>query len=118
MRKLIFVLLIACVAFVGCQAKEAEARGGGDPCKSFLGSVLNDCIPEAVKEKDTWIYGVGVDVPLWKNDKVIIDQETKLDLNDGVNLDGVSTYTVVKPQMERGLFQIVGDFFSNLFNRE
>ena len=27
MRKIIFIMLIACVAFIGCKAKEAEASG-------------------------------------------------------------------------------------------
>ena len=116
-RALIILVLVAAVGIVGCaNAKEAEARGGGNPCESFLGSVLNDCV-EHPKEKDTWIYGVGADLPLWKAEKLIVDQETRLDLNDGVNSDGISTYTVFKPQMEKGLFQIVGDFFSGLFNK-
>jgi hypothetical protein len=117
MKKVFLVLLCLSVAgVIGCaKVEEAEAKGG-DPCKSFLGSVLNKCV-EHPKEKDTWIYGVGVDVPLWKAEKLIVDQETRLELNNGVNSDGIATYTVFKPQMKRGLFQIVGDWISNLINR-
>jgi len=118
MKKLIFVFLIACIAFVGCQAKEAEARGG-DPCKSFLGSILNDCIQEDVDDPRAQI-GVGADIPLWKNEKFDIDQETRLDLNGygGVDEGDFATYTVVKPKMEKGILQTIGDFFANLFNKE
>ena len=118
MRKIIFILLIACVSFVGCQAKEAEARGGGDPCESFLGAVLNDCIQnEEVEEKIE--VGVGIDIKLWENDKLIVDQENKLNLNGGAIDEGdFSTYTVFKPKMEKGLLQTIGDYISGLFNKE
>jgi len=120
MRKLIFVLLIACVAFVGCQAKEAEASRGhrGDPCESFLSSVLNECgqHPQAEEKLEA---GVGVDILLWENDKLVVDQENRLNLNDGAIDEGDwSTYTVFKPKMEKGLLQTIGDFFSGLFNKE
>ena len=63
--------------------------------------------------------GVGADIPLWKNDKFDIDQETRLDLNGygGVDEGDWATYTVVKPKMEKGVLQVIGDFFANLFNR-
>jgi len=118
-NKLLFVLLIACVAFVGCQAKEAEARGGGDPCKSFLGSVLNECYQEDKDDPKAQI-GVGTDIKLWEHEKFTIDQETRLDLNGygGVDEGDFATYTVFKPKMEKGLLQTIGDFFAGLFNKE
>jgi len=118
MRKLIFVLLIACVAFVGCQAKEAEARGG-DPCESFLGSILNDCIQEDEDDARMEI-GVGTDVKLWEHEKFTIDQESRMDLNGygGIDEGDFATYTVFKPKMEKGLLQTIGDFFAGLFNKE
>jgi hypothetical protein len=119
MRKLIFIILIACVGFVGCQAKEAEARGSKDPCKSFLGNVLNDCIAPVEQPEERLEAGVGLDIKLWENDKLIVDQENKLNLNSGAIDEGdFSTYTVFKPKMEKGLLQTVGDFISNLFNKE
>jgi hypothetical protein len=123
MKKVFLIALCLCVAgVIGCaKTEEAEARGGGDPCKSFLGSVLNDCVEHPTK-KNKMEVGVGLDIPLWKNEKVIIDQETKLDLNAGedweIDAANLATYTVVKPQMEKGLFQIIGDALSKLFNRE
>jgi len=118
MKKLI-LLAIVCAVFIGCsQPAEASSRNHrGDPCESFLGSVLNECVGHPT-EKNSMKYGVGVDVPLWKSDEVVVDQETRLELNNGVNKDGISTFTVFKPQMEKGLFQIVGNFFAKLFNRE
>ena len=118
MKKFIFVLLIACIAFVGCQAKEAEARGGGDPCKSFLGSILNDCIPEADVDDPKAQIGVGTDIKLWEHEKFTIDQETRLDLNGygGIDEGDWATYTVLKPKMEKGLLQTIGDFFAGLFD--
>ena len=115
MKRIVLIVLIACVAFIGCQAKEAEASGDWDPCDSRLSGIFNDCAPQ---EKDIWEYGVGVDVPLWKAKNLIVDQETKLVLNNGVNSDGIATYTVFKPQMEKGLFQIVGDFINKILGRE
>lgn len=117
MKKLIFVVLIACVAFIGCQAQEAEARGGGDPCDSFLGYALNACDPHPQVEEKLEA-GVGLDIKLWENDKLIVDQENKLNLNSGaINEGDFSTYTVFKPKMEKGLLQTVGDFISGLFNK-
>jgi hypothetical protein len=120
MKRWIFVLLVLCVAFVGCQAKEAEARGG-DPCKSFLGSVLNECIAEADVDDLRMEIGVGTDIKLWEHEKFTIDQESRIDLNGyGSIIDegNYSTYTVFKPKMEKGLLQVVGDWISNLFNKE
>ena len=120
MKRFIFILLVACVAFIGCEAKEAEARGGGDPCKSFLGNILNDCVGHPTK-KDKMEVGIGADIKLWDHEKFIIDQETKVDMNAGddwgFDRADVGTYTVIKPKMEKGLFQIVGDWVSGLFNR-
>lgn len=117
MRKIIFVLLIACVACVGCGAKEAEARSRID-CSTELGrAVLNDC---AYTEEDKMEIGVGTDVKLWEHEKFVVDQETRLDLNSGEVFDegNVSTYTVFKPKMEKGLLQVIGDFFAGLFDKE
>jgi hypothetical protein len=116
-RLLIIVICLAALSIYGCnKATEAEARG--DPCKSFLGGVLNDCVQHP-KEKDTWIYGVGVDIPLWKAEKLLVDQETRLELNNGVNSDGIATYTVFKPQLEEGILQTAWGFLVKLnpFNR-
>ena len=110
------------MAFVGCQAKEAEARGGGDPCESFLGSILNECVVHPDQSvKPRMEVGIGADLPLWKTEKLIVDQETKIDLNSGNGTwkkSNIATYTVFKPQLEKGIFQSIGDFFSNLFNRD
>jgi hypothetical protein len=118
MKKVLFVLLIACVAFIGCQAKEAEAsRGHRDPCESFLSSVLNECgsHPQAEEKLEA---GVGLDIPLYKSEKLIVDQENKLNLNSGAIDEGdFSTYTVFKPQLDEGILQTAWNKIKGLFNR-
>jgi len=114
MNKIVLILLIACVAFIGCE-KAAEARGLN--CDSHFGkAVLNDCIDEDDAKAE---IGVGADVKLWEHEKFTIDQESRLDLNGYGGLDegDLATYTVFKPKMEKGLLQTIGDFISGLFNK-
>jgi len=109
-----FMLLVICLSVLclfGCQPKEAEARDSRpyrDPCETFLGSVLNDCVEHTADKKARVEAGVGFDVPLWKTEKLIVDQETKFDLNSGNGTwtkSNLSTYTVFKPQLDEGIFQ-------------
>ena len=80
--------------------------------------MLNECDPDHEHEEKLEA-GVGVDIKLWENDKLIVDQENKLNLNDGAIDEGDwSTYTVFKPKLEKGLLQTIGDFISGLFNKE
>jgi hypothetical protein len=56
---------------------------------------------------------------LWVHEKFTIDQESRLNLNGyGTIADAgnYSTYTVFKPKMDKGVLQIVGDFFAGLFD--
>ena len=79
MRKVLFVLLIACVAFIGCQAKEAEARGGGDPCESFLSGILNECAETHEKTDENYEkydYGAFLDVLYELNENVDVGVKT------------------------------------------
>jgi len=121
MRKsyLLVILLVAMVAFMGCQAKEAEARDRGNPCDSFLGSILNECIEEKDVDDVKAEIGIGADIKLWEHEKFTIDQETRLDLNGygGIEEGDWATYTVVKPKMEKGLFQIIGDKIGALVSK-
>jgi len=105
MRKWLFVLLlVGAVAIAGC-AKEAEARGGGDPCDSFLGAVLNECSPHTV-DTDTWRRerkaeleaGVGADVVLWENEteKVKFIEEVVAEYKYDINNQDHSVYGVVR----------------------
>jgi hypothetical protein len=115
MKKLVLILLIACVGFIGCQAKEAEA-GDWNPCESKLSGIFNDCADADDAKSE---IGVGVDTKLWVHEKFTIDQESRLNLNGyGTIADAgnYSTYTVFKPKMDKGVLQIVGDFFAGLFD--
>lgn len=113
MNKILLILLIVCVGFIGCE-KAAEAALD---CSSHFGSaVLNKCIDQDDAKAE---IGVGVDTTLWVHEKFTIDQESRLNLNGyGTIVDegNYSTYTVFKPKMEKGLLQVIGDFFSNLFD--
>ena len=116
MRTIVSLSLILLLVMCGLTGS-ALARGNhGDPCKSFLGSVLNDCVGHPTEKKETEV-GLGLDIPLWKNDKVIVDQETKVDLHDGANDPEWATYTVVKPQLEKGIFQTLGDWIGDLVKK-
>jgi hypothetical protein len=118
MKKLLLIALCLGVAgLIGC-AKVEEAEAGGLSCDSHFGKyVLNKCV-EHPQPEEKLEAGVGVDVKLWENDKIVVDQENKLNLNDGAIDEGDwSTYTVFKPKMEKGLLQTIGDFISGLFNK-
>ena len=76
MKKIILVL-IACVAIAGC-TKAAEARGG-DPCESFLGSILNECVETHVKTAENYEkydYGAFLDVLYGLNENVDVGIKT------------------------------------------
>ena len=123
MRKsylLVIILLAGMVAFMGCQVKEAEARGSGDPCESFLGSILNECIGDPDVDDKKAAIGVGTDIKLWEHEKFTVDQESRLNLNGyGSIIDegNYSTYTVFKPKMKKGLLQIIGDKIGALVSK-
>jgi len=119
MKKIIFIMLV-CVTFMGCKAIEAEAssRRHRDPCESFLSSVLNECgsHPQAEEKLEA---GVGLDIPLYKSEKLIVDQENRVNLNSGAIDEGdFSTYTVFKPQLEEGILQIAWSKIKGLFGGE
>ena len=112
MKKLVLILLIACVAFIGCE-KAAEADF--NPCDSKLSGIFNDCIDQDDARAE---IGIGSDIKLWEHEKFTIDQETRVDLNGygGMDEGDWATYTVLKPKMEKGLLQTIGDFFAGLFD--
>lgn len=120
MRK---VMLAVAFGLVLVWASAAQARGG-DPCKSFLASILNDCHEVGhPTEKDKMEVGIGLDIPLYKSETLIVDQETKVDLNAGdfgdFEKSNVGTYTVFKPQLEKGILQTAWGWLTSLnpFNR-
>jgi len=120
MKKL--VLLLCVLAIVG-YSQQAEARGHKDPCKTFLGSILNECIPQKAEPEAKMEIGVGVDIPLYKSEGLIVDQETKLDLNtnDGfgeIDPENLSTYMVFKPQLEEGILQTAWAKLKSIFTGE
>jgi hypothetical protein len=90
-RFLIAVMLVSTLVIVGC-ATESEARGG-NPCDTFLGSVLNECSPHTVDtDTDTHLNGkdqedlkvnVGVKavVPIKNLKDTAIEVTGKKDLN-------------------------------------
>jgi hypothetical protein len=116
MKRVLIICLILVVGLIGCNSvEEAEARGLN--CDSHFGrAVLNNCIDEDDPKAE---IGVGTDVKLWEHEKFTIDQETRLDLNGYGSIDegDWATYTVMKPKMEKGLLQVIGDFLSGLFNK-
>ena len=104
MKRLVLILLIACVAFVGCE-KAAEAKG--NPCDSkILGPILNECYPhhEKIVDTDTVIkrkgstYGVGADLVLWQNDteKVTFIEEVIAEYKYDLRYEDHSAYAVVR----------------------
>jgi len=113
---LVGLLLAVAVMFGGVSGAEATLD-----CSSGLGKyILNDCV-EHPKEKNKMEVGVGVDVPLYKSEKLIVDQETKIDLNQGdfgdFKKSNIGTYTVFKPQLDEGILQTAFHKIKSLFNR-
>ena len=117
MRKCLFILvLILAVGIVGC-AKEAEARG--DPCDSFLSSVLNECSPynhEPTVDTNTQnknpgsLYGVGADIVLWENETGKLDfiEEVVAEYKYEARYHDHSGYVVVR----LNLWQKIKKFFT------
>ena len=97
----------------------AQAQAGGLDCSSKFGQyVLNKCDPHP-KAEEKIEAGVGVDVPLYKSEKLVVDQENKLNLNGGAIDEGdFSTYTVFKPQLEEGILQTAWAKLKSLFGGE
>ncbi len=119
MRKVFMIGLCLLVAgIIGCSkgSQEVEASGG-DACSSYLGYVLNKCDPHPAQYKRRNQVGAGVDLLLWKNEKVEVNQQTRLDWNNGLSNGGLSTYTVVEPQLEEGVLQTAGKKIKGLWNK-
>ena len=86
MKKILMIVLCLAVAgFVGCQGvKEAEARGGGDPCESFLGSILNECVDTHEKTLDhyeKYDYGLFLDLLYGINKNVDVGIKSTWEVN-------------------------------------
>jgi hypothetical protein len=113
MKKLLAVLFITAMV-IGCNQPAAEASFS---CDGHFAKFINDC---AEKPKDKMEVGIGLDVPLYISDSLVIDQETKIDLNEGdfgdFEKSNIGTYTVFKPQLEQGILQTAWSKLSGLFN--
>lgn len=75
---LIVCLVATCLVLVGCE-KEAEARGGGDPCESFLGSVLNQCVEtheKTFENYEKYDYGAFLDILYGINKNIDVGVKT------------------------------------------
>ena len=66
---------------------------------AILKDFENDCEKGAT---DTNQVGVGLDIPLYITDRLVVDQETRINY-DGDN--SVGTYTVFKPVLYEGILQ-------------
>ena len=115
MKKVLVLVLILAIGLIGYNP--AEARGLD--CSSAFGiAILNECVehPQAEEKLEA---GVGLDIPLYKSEKLIVDQESKLNLNGGAIDEGdFSTYTVFKPQLDEGVLQTAWKKLKGLFNKE
>jgi len=102
-------------------AQPAFAYGGGDPCESFLGYVLNSChVVGHPTEKKRMKAGLGVDVPLIIHEKMDVDGEFRANLNtDDFGKDDLTAFAVAKPHLEEGILQTAWGFLAKLnpFNR-
>lgn len=84
MKKVLLVLcLVAAIGIVGC-SQEAEARGfDGDPCESFLGSILNQCVDTHEKTEENYEkydYGFFLDILYDLNENVDVGVKTTYEL--------------------------------------
>jgi hypothetical protein len=119
MRKLFLVgICLIAIGIIGCSKGSQEVEAGEIDCDSKFGQyVLNKCDPHP-KAEEKIEAGVGVDVALYKSEKLHVDQENKLNLNGGAIDEGdFSTYTVFKPQLEEGILQTAWKKLKALFNR-
>ena len=119
MRKVLCVVSLVFAVLVWF-AVPAHANGSKNKCDSYLGYVLNSCADHPT-EKNKMEVGVGLDIPLYISDKLIIDQETRIDLNAGDfgewSQANIGTYTVFKPQLEEGILQTAWNKIASLFGR-
>jgi hypothetical protein len=111
------MIAVMCGLIVVCAH---TAYAGSLNCDSGFGKyVLNSCVD--TEDKNKMEVGVGVDVPLYISEKLVVDQETKIDLNQGdfgdIEKANVGTYTVFKPQLEEGILQTAFNKIKSLFNR-
>ncbi|GAG07757.1 unnamed protein product [marine sediment metagenome] len=90
-RLFLIMMLVSFFAVVGC-AGEAEARGSKNPCESFLGPLLNECVEFPVvvhpsPDKRRTELGVGVDLVVYEgllsDISYKITGEYKFDLSNG-----------------------------------
>jgi hypothetical protein len=115
------MIAVICGLVLVC-AQTAFASGYGDPCDGYFKSLINECHEVGHPTvKDKMEVGLGLDIPLYKSDKLIVDQETKIDLNAGdfgdFEKSNIGTYTVFKPQLEEGILQTAWKKIASIFNR-
>ncbi len=82
MKKLgLVVICLAVMLVFGC-SKTQEVEASGDPCKSFLGSILNKCATHTVDtqrdEPDTSV-GIGADIVIFKDGSKIHEKLKRLE---------------------------------------
>jgi len=108
MRK---VILVIAFGLVLVWASPSEANRKEVNCDSGWKSYVYNACVEHPEKKEKMAVGLGLDIPLYISDKLIVDQETKIDLNAGDFGDfekaNIGTYTVFKPQLEEGILQMV-----------
>lgn len=120
MKKLLMIGLCLVVAGIfGCSKGSQEVSANEISCDSKFGSyVLNKCVGHPT-EKNKMEVGIGLDVPLYKSESLHVDQETKIDLNQGdfgdFKKSNIGTYTVFKPQLEKGILQTAWTKLASLF---
>jgi hypothetical protein len=113
------MLAVSLVLAVAVFMIASEAQAGSLNCDSGFGKyVLNKCVD--TEDKNKMEVGVGVDVPLYKSEKLVVDQETKIDLNQGEDFAewdkaNIGTYTVFKPQLDEGILQTAFNKIKSFF---
>lgn len=113
MRYIVLLLTLGCLLFT------TSAHSGLVPndCDNYISkNYSNKCTDTVIRERRDAV-GAGVNVDLYKDRNVDITQESKYDWNNGGD-GGFSTYTVVKLKTEKGIFQHIGNWLKDLFDKE
>ena len=111
MKKFVLVvLLVALISIAGC-AKEAEARGSKDPCKTPLASILNQCVehPDNPSEdKQLMPYGVGLDLIILE-ETLLVPYKVTIEYKYDIRNSEQSLYGVLSLKLKDIINKVKGE---------